>query len=132
MLWAHNSTPQTLAENDMVSFDTVICETNHHVALDNNAVLIKTPGWYEISIYAVVSNASTSSSAQSGLMLIADGNDVEGSYTSFVVPASGSVPVSISIPVFVKPANEGTATIGWQATEQETINTATIKVERKV
>lgn len=135
MLWATNSTPQVLDEDALVAFDTVLCNTNSNAKLneeDKDTVSITGTGWYVASLRGTLANTSSTAAILSGVRLLANGVEVIGGDIHFNIPASGSIPFAISVPVHVIPAETGTATISWQMTDSATINNATMSLERKI
>lgn len=133
MLWATNEAIQSLGEESLVSFDTIICNTNENATVDDDQILITQPGWYEISIRGVFVNASTSTAIQVGLQLLANDEPVQGSQMIWKVPTQGKTPAYLSVPVHVLPAASGNvATFSWQVTDQTNLHDVMLTVERKI
>ena len=130
MLWAYKSTSTLLEEDALIPFDKTICSTNDSASLSEDYLQVKLykTGWYIINIEAVLGNSSTSAAIIAGLRLISNDVEIIGSERTFDIPISGSIPVSISVPVYVKPAASGIATVSWQMTDQAIVETAVLSV----
>ena len=132
MLWATNAAIQSIGEDALISFDTVIARTNDNVTVVDDQILITEPGWYEIAVKGVFINLSSSNAIPAGVRLLSNEEEVPGSETIWNVPASGYIPAYVSMPVHVVPAADGTATLAWQMTNQANLRDVMLMVERKI
>lgn len=132
MLWATNAALQSLGEEALVSFDTVLTNTNDNASVEDDMIYISKPGWYVVSLRCVTVNASESAAIQAGVRLLANELPVDGSEAKWKVPISGAVPAYVSVPVRVIPAENGVATLSWQVTDQVNLRDVMLTVERKI
>lgn len=134
MLWATNAALQALGEEALVSFDTILDSTNNNVKIvDEEKIEVTKPGWYEFALRGVFVNTGSTSEITAGIRLVTnETEEVQGSKATWKVPASGSVPAYISIPVHVVTAPSGAATLSWQMTDQVTLKDVMLMVKRIV